>query len=533
MAFFEVKNLNFSYPASTKNAVNNISFKLERGEVLLICGTSGSGKTTLINCLSPDICPCGTFGGNVMIEDTDISKLSQIERVKKIGFVFQDPEAQIVSDKVWHEIAFPLESVRTDKSAMRSKVAEIAAYFNFEDMIDKSTHTLSGGQKQRLNIASALSHLPEVLVLDEPFSRLDPVACENIFNIINKINKELGTTVIISEHNLEKIIGFADKIAFLDNGNQEFFGNREDFIKYLYITNNTMVDALPVSAKIFKDNNKCFFSVADARAHLSENQRKYMVEKTTNNTVSVADAVVLKDVCFSYSKNEKEIINNLSLKIPKSLISAVIGPNGAGKSTLIKLISGEVKQISGKIKVSDKTARISVVPQDPKNLFSCDTIYKDIEYVANGKSKEEILNICNMCGIDSILNHHPYDISCGEMQKAALCMALVSSPDILLLDEPTKGIDAPSKLEIGKILKSLSGSGVTVVLVTHDIEFAAMFADTCSLIFNGEISSSCDIQTFMENSMFFTTDSVKITRNLYQRPAVLPKELRLSGEVYE
>ena len=510
MESYSIKNLTFTYPASTSNALEDIQLNIEKGEFITICGMSGSGKTTLLRQLKPDIAPHGNIQGEILFEGVPVNELSHRERSSKIGYIMQNPEAQAVTDKVWHEIAFGLESLGLSNSEITSRVAETAAFFGMQSILYKNVSELSGGQKQLLNLASVMAMQPSVLILDEPSSRLDPIAAASFAAELSRINKELGTTIIITEHNLENVFSISDRIIILDNGRIISDTSPKMTGEFLRNNKNTLVYSLPVPIQIYSQtdsNIDCPITIREGRDWLEKQNTNTNSVPQKNTELSKIPIINMKEVFFRYKKDDTDIIKGLSQTIYKGEIFAITGSNGAGKSTLLSLLGKVRTPYRGKI---DYEGRTSLLTQDPRLLFTKNTIYDSIKDVA--KNDSDITYIAELCDIVHILQKHPYDISGGEQQRAGLAMVLASTPDILLLDEPTKGIDAFSKKKLGTLLQSIAKSGITIIMVSHDTEFCAEYATRCSMLFDGKLVGTNFPQKFFSRNNFFTTAANRMAK---------------------
>ncbi len=535
MVSFEIKNLSFSYPLGEGKALDNINLKIEKGEFAVICGKSGCGKTTLLRHLKPAITPHGKREGEILFEGREINSLSQREAVSKIGYVMQSPENQIVTDKVWHELSFGLESLGEEPRRIRLKVAEMASFFGIQQWFNKGVEELSGGQKQLLNLASIMAMQPQVIILDEPTSQLDPIAAADFLAAVKKINSALGVTVIISEHRLEEVIPLADKVIVMDEG-RSFSCSPCEAYSVLKKMGNPMAEAMPAPVQIAAGisehgeikgcEEKLPLTVRDGRIFLSEYMKdKIPVEREAEEKLAsqnLPDAIKVHDLWFRYEKKGADIIKDLNFSVKKGTFHAVLGGNGAGKTTLLSLISGNLKAYRGKIAVGEKgdKLKIALLPQNPQTLFVKKTLLEDIEEGIDVKmSREEkektAREAAEQVHLQKLLSRHPYDLSGGEQQRAALAKVLLTKPDILLLDEPTKGLDCCFKKELAEIIKELNSQRVTVIAVSHDIEFCAEYADFCTLLFCGEAVSTAGAREFFTGNSFYTTAANRMSRFVF------------------
>lgn len=510
------KNLSFSYPLSGTKALDGINIEIGRGEFVVLCGKSGCGKTTLLRHLKNAVAPSGEKTGEIFIGGLPSDKLSPRDAAEKVGFVMQNPESQIVTDKVWHELAFGLENLGYDKGSIRRKTAEMASYFGMQSWYNQKVSELSGGRKQLLNLASVMAMNPEILLLDEPTSQLDPIAASNFISTVSKINRELGITVIMTEHRLEEAFAFADRVLVMDGGKiiadcspEELCARAEEFGEFVRLS-------LPSPVRIFSSlgEKSCPVTVNGAAKKLSEMFENPRYTRTDIPKKEKGETVLrVKNVSFRYSKNAQDVLVNLCMDVPEGAIYAVMGGNGAGKSTLLRLLAGISKPYAGKISFRNKGAKTAMLPQNVQLLFTKKTVLAEIEETG---SREKALDIAQRLGLSELLERHPYDVSGGEQQRVALAKLLLTQPDIILLDEPTKGMDSEFKSFFANLLKELCKEGRTVIMVSHDIEFCAGCADFCSVLFDGEISGESDANSFFAGNFFYTTAANRLSRHIFE-----------------
>lgn len=534
MAHFEIKDLSFSYAsAKGKLSLDKVSFDVNRGEYLVLCGKSGSGKTTLLKQLKPVLAPAGKRSGEILFNGMSIRELSERDQAAKIGYVMQNPDDQIVTDKVWHELAFGLESLGCDQKTMRARVAEMACYFGIQDWFHRDVANLSGGQKQLLNLASIMAMQPEVLILDEPTSQLDPIAASDFLNTVRKINLELGTTVIITEHRLEDIFPHADRAVVMDQGKVIANDMPRNIGQLLYEQKNPMFTAMPTPVRVFygaKGTGECPLTVREGRTWLSETFPDGVKTKTLHESKNPVEnnepALTMKELWFRYEKDSPDVMRGVSAEIPTGSLYAIVGGNGAGKSTTLKAICGINRPYRGKIKVFGKPVEkyksaelfnhcLTMLPQDPKSLFVKKSVREDLEEMNRDKSR--VQEIAELCQIVPLLDSHPYDLSGGEQQRAALAKVLLTEPRLLLLDEPTKGIDSFFKETFAGILAELKRKGITIVMVSHDVEFCARYADMVSMFFDGQILTTDTPRRFFGNNSFYTTAANRMSRHVFSQ----------------
>ncbi len=532
MAFIEIKNLSFQYNSRSVPALKNVSLDIDEGSFILITGRSGSGKSTLLKMLKSELNPAGKMTGTVTLYGTNVKDMAIAQSARAIGYVFQNPDNQIVTDKVFSELCFGLNNLGFSDDEIELKVAEMSEYFGINRWQTDDISSLSGGQKQILNIASVMLMQPQVLILDEPTSQLDPSAATELTGLIKRINSEFGVTVIMTQHRAEDVFSIADSIVIMDGG--EVVCNKKprelaDSAAYILAGHN-IPDFLPAPVRVFSGQNTGIqmpLTVSEAQKELkkliktggpaSKPARAFVREKEEKSDC----VITVKDVYFRYEKNSPDILKGLNLTVKKGEIFCIMGGNGAGKSTAFSVIAGLKKPYAGSVKILDKKTKdykngslydglLAGLPQNPYNLFIGDSLREDLALMSTDQAK--IDGVASLTGIGALLDFHPYDLSGGEAQKAAFAKVLLASPQIILLDEPTKGLDAGFKKEFGAILKKLAGSGTTILCATHDTDFAAEFSDKCCLFFDGRLTAAASPEDFFNNNYFYTTAANRIAR---------------------
>ncbi len=550
MESYKIENLTFTYPNRENEALRDICLSVNEGEFITLCGKSGCGKTTLLRLLKSALAPHGNLKGSIYFNGKLLRDINSKEQAAQIGFVMQNPDNQIVTDKVWHELAFGLESLGYSTPEIRTRVSEMASFFGIQAWFHKKVGELSGGHKQLLNLASIMVMQPSVLILDEPTGQLDPIAAREFLKTLEKINRELGTTVILSEHRLEDALPISDRVVVMDSGKIIADAEPKKVGEILKLLNHDMLAALPTPMRIYnavENNLECPLTVRDARSWLEKYSEKNLLnadlipkaEKANTQTKTVIE---IKDAWFRYEKNLPDVIKGLNVKINKGEFFAIVGGNGTGKTTALSLMSGLNTPYRGEVFVNGESISrvnnlykgvLGVLAQNPQCVFVKKTVYLDLlDIMSDTKlSKEEKENrikaMAALCQIDNLLESHPYDLSGGEQQRAALAKVLLMSPQILLLDEPTKGLDAHFKQVFADILYNLKQNGVTVVMVSHDIEFCAQYADRCAMFFDGNITSLGEPREFFGGKSFYTTCANRMARTRLPQ-AVLAEDIILA-----
>jgi len=577
MATFTIKNLTFTYPLKNTTVLKNIDLEIGYGQFITICGQSGSGKTTLLRNLKSALAPHGSRSGEILFYGRQLDSVDRREQSQRIGYVLQNPENQIVTDKVWHELAFGLESLGYDKKTIRLRVAEMASFFGIQNWFMKNVSDLSGGQKQILNLAAVMAMQPDVLILDEPTSQLDPIAAEAFLEMVLKINKEIGTTVIISEHRLEEVLSMADRVIVMDDGRIVANDTPENTGAILAARKHKMFMAMPAPLKIYAElyeqdvrrDLPCPVTVRDGRNWLTKLFENETIKTTALDAPPVLDrtgqepVISMKDVWFKYNKNDNDVIKDLSLEIFRGEMFCMLGGNGTGKTTTLKLISGIQNAYRGRMRLKgvdiEKYKKnelfsgiMAMLPQNPQSVFVKNTVRLDLMEMMEGRKDTAGMNytddavekmvseMAKLVEIEHLLDMHPYDLSGGEQQRAALAKVLLLEPEILLLDEPTKGMDNYFKKKLAGILKKLLDKGVTVVVVSHDIEFCGRYGDRCAMFFDGNIVTQGVPRTFFSGNSFYTTAANRMSRHIFENAvtsedvvALIRKNLDLPDPVEE
>lgn len=540
METYRIEGLGFTYPLKDKPALSNINLNIDSGEFITICGKSGSGKSTLIRQLKPVLTPHGEKTGRIYFLGSSLDKLDHRTESSKIGYVLQNPDNQIVTDKVWHELAFGLENLGYDNSTIRLRVAEMASFFGIHNWFHKKVSELSGGQKQILNLASIMAMQPSVLILDEPTSQLDPIAAVDFLETVKKINRELGITVIMTEHRLEEVIPMLDRIIVMDKGCIIADDIPRNVAQVLKDLGHTMFFSMTSAMQIYSGVDNILptpITVNEGRRwidNFSKNKitsTDFILEDEENTYMLNKKVISLKEVWFKYEKGLPDVVKDLSLEIKQGDFYCILGGNGTGKTTALSLISGINKPYRGKVIIENKS--IGILPQNPQNLFVKKTVKLDLyEALIDKKIKKEdkekkIEDMVRLVELGELLNMHPYDLSGGEQQRAALAKVLLREPEILLLDEPTKGLDNHFKEKLATILRKLNKEGVTIVIVSHDLEFCAKHGRTCAMFFDGNIISSNNTKDFFSGNNFYTTSANRIARHIYSKAVTIEDVIKL------
>jgi len=565
MAAIEVRNLSFEYPTAERKALDDVSFEVEQSEFVVLCGKSGCGKSTLLRHLKKNLVPYGEVSGKVLYNGQEMAELDDRINAAQIGFVQQNPDNQLVTDKVWHELAFGLESLGLDNQSIKRRVAEMASFFDIQTWFRKSVSELSGGQKQLLNLASVMVMQPKVLILDEPTSQLDPIAATEFLKTVYRINRELGTTVIISEHRLEELFTMADKVMVMDRGRIIACDEPWNIGQYLgggsAADRHPMFYGMPAVMKIYsaaraagvpgfmrKDKEFSPLTIREGRLwleqiaeahnvpevdssvlHDGQGTRRYKIKNNKEENRQSEEIITIKNLWFRYNKDSGDVLRGLNIGVNRGELFCLLGGNGVGKSTTLKAISGNVTAQSGSITVDGLKVkkdnfkelfhnRLAMLPQNPQALFTEITVEEELlealyfTKISDEEKSSRIEEMLDRMEITHLRKSHPYDLSGGEQQRLALGKILLLEPTILLLDEPTKGLDPFFKITLAGVLKKLTEAGVTIFMVSHDVEFCAEYADRCAMFFDGDIVSVGSPKEFFAGNSFYTTSANRIAR---------------------
>lgn len=529
-----LQDLRFTYPGGSAPILDGLSLDLYPGEFLVLCGPSGCGKSTLLRHLKPALAPHGTRSGALLFQGQPLEALSPRAQAQRIGFVHQDPESQLVTEKVWHELAFGLESLGFERAVIRRRTAETADFFGIQSWFHKPVWELSGGQKQLLNLAAVLTMGPDLLVLDEPTAQLDPIAAGELLSVLGRINRELGVTVLLTEHRLEEALPLAHRMAILEQGRLRFQGPPKEAGPALRGAGAEALGTLPAPMRVWAASDSpppCPVTVGEGREWLHRrNAETPLLPLPPEPEPPPLGETVLeaREVWFRYEAEAPDVVRGLSLGLHRGEFLALLGGNGAGKSTSLKLLAGLAVPDRGEVR---RLGRTLLLPQDPQTLFVKKTVRADLtaclDPLPQDQRTDQLAQVVRLCRLESLLDRHPYDLSGGERQRAALAQLLLLKPDVLLLDEPTKGLDASFKEALAGILETLLEQGTAVLMVSHDIEFCARHARRCALFFDGSIAAEDPPRAFFSGNHFYTTAANRMARALLPQ-AVTAEDLILA-----
>ena len=522
MECFKIQNLTFTYPEQEIPVLRNVDLSLYPGDFTVLAGPSGCGKSTLLRQLKTVLAPHGNKEGSILFHGTPLETVDERTQTAKIGFVLQDPDSQIVTDKVWHELAFGLESLGFENAAIRGRVAEMASFFGIQTWFHMEVTQLSGGQKQLLNLASIMVLQPEVLILDEPTSQLDPIAATDFLQTLGRINRELGTTILICEHRLEDVIPMANRLIILDLGEVIADETPAGAFGILRKKNHPMLHSMPTPMQIWSAvgfGGECPLTVSEGRNQLTDWAEEHTLIQTPhrpavepkNNPI-----LLLDEVWFRYEKDASDILKGVSMQAYPGELLCILGGNGTGKSTMLSILSGVREPYRGKL--TSHAKKTAALPQNPQMLLVKKNVREELLSAFPGKKLHEaadkIGEMAALCRLEGLLDRHPYDLSGGEQQLLALARVLAQKPRLLLMDEPTKGLDADARHRLCGLLQTLKAQGMTLLIVTHDVTFAALCADRCAMLFRGQVVSEGKPKAFFAENLFYTTPVSRMTRGL-------------------
>ncbi|WP_256760382.1 ABC transporter ATP-binding protein [Cohnella sp. WQ 127256] len=553
MAHYELQKVTFTYPEESMPALRDLSLAIKHGEFVVLCGPSGSGKSTLLRLLKREVSPGGTISGEILLGQVPLQEWPAKELAAHVGLVMQNPDNQLVVDTVEHELAFGMENFGLERGAMRRRMAEMAGFFGLEPFLDRKTDELSGGQKQTVNLAAVLMLQPRVLLLDEPLAQLDPLAARELLGMIKRLNDEWGITVIMSEHRTDDLLPLADRVVRMEQGKIAYNGDSRNFVLEAWgrsdeacalpsITRWALEQAPPPShfaedepPLTVKETrrwlDRASESLTDVRntsassEDSAEQKASHLAPSAASRVASTVNAKSIKPLLaanglfYAYDKYSPIVLKGLEWQIRRGDWTVLFGGNGSGKSTLLQLLAGLRLPQRGSVqwegtpfaKMSSKQ-RYSVIgylAQNPVLHYAHDSLLEDLRQAATRAGahdpEQEARNMAERFGIAHLLSRHPHDMSGGEQQLGALALTLLSKPELLLLDEPTKGLDPMTKLILGKHLQHIHKQGTTLLMATHDVEFAAAYANRCSLLFHGEIVADGEPESFFQGNLFYAT----------------------------
>ena len=524
----EVRGLRFAYPGAEVPVFDGLDWSVPQGAFALLVGGTGSGKSTLLSLLKPEISPTGECSGELRVLGESVADMNVRASAERVGYVFQDPENQIVCETVWHEMAFGLENLGMSRDEMRRRVAETSYFFGLEDWLHRDTDTLSGGRKQLLSLAAVLALRPRVLLLDEPTSQLDPVAEKNFLHALFRVNRELGCTVVVATHQPRPMLEYATCAYRIEGGRVDevadiaSLGHREELFS----------GEVPGWGASRRAKNGVFSSVSGQLGFLDPHRGASDAEKGLKSDklakfeaqilpqgdsgvpsrtggcrilpkMHAGSATTLAGSWFRYDRASGWVLRGLDAAFSAGAVHAVVGGNGCGKSTMLSVLAKTVKLQRGHMERG--TASAALLPQNPKALLVAETVRDELMEWASTCGYDEAVarERAASLGLSGLDGRHPYDLSGGQRQLLALAKLLLIGPELLLLDEPTKGLDLASRRIIARALRDHAKAGGTVIMATHDLDFAEQVADDIAMMFDGEIACMEPPADFFANNVFY------------------------------
>lgn len=465
MPAIEVRNLSFAYPGADAAVLERLDWSVPQGAFALLVGGTGSGKSTLLSLLKPEIAPAGERTGELLVLGENVADMDVRASAERVGYVFQDPENQIVCETVWHEMAFGLENLGVSRGEMRRRIAETSYFFGLEDWLHRDTDTLSGGRKQLLTLAAVLALRPRVLLLDEPTSQLDPVAEKNFLHALFRVNRELGCTVVVATHQPRSMLNYATCAYRIEGGRVR--------------------DVVDLASLGSREGLLDLDSCRPAQG------------------AATGAAAAIREGWFRYDRTGGWVLRGLDVTFSSGAVHAVVGGNGCGKSTMLSVLAKTAKLQRGRMVRG--TASAALLPQNPKALLVAETVRDELMEWASACGYDEAAaqEQTARLGLAGLEMRHPYDLSGGQRQLLALAKLLLIGPELLLLDEPTKGLDLASRCIIARALREHAQAGGTVVIATHDLDFAEQVSDDVAMMFDGEIACMESPADFFSDNVFY------------------------------
>lgn len=514
----QLENVSYTYPGVDQPILKNVNLTIREGELTLVTGASGSGKSTLLRCLN-GLTPHfsgGTLQGAIRVAGLDPVQASPQVMCRRVGFVFQDPETQFVVDRVEDEIAFALENAALPRKEMQVRVKQALEWLHLLPLRQRRLETLSGGERQRVAIASALVFQPRILVLDEPTSQLDPQSAEDVLQVLERLKRDLGLTIVLAEHRLERILPFTDRLVYLPGDQAEIVqGEPRQVLECIPLRPPLAELAVAMGWKPIP------LTIEEARAFIApttppENTRTPTTRKpiTAFSSIETSPAKhlapsrnrpYLRASNISVHYGSYQALRNVSLEVRPGEILALMGANGAGKSTLLRTMIGLIAPTGGQVWLEDQSItamdtsevcrRVGFLPQDPNALLFADTVLDELKITLRNhgltQTDAQLVEFLEQIGLSSKSAAYPRDLSSGERQRVALGAITVTRPGALLLDEPTRGLDYQTKISLARLLEQFRKNDMAILVVTHDVELAAAIADRVAILEEGRIAI-CD-----------------------------------------
>ncbi len=520
----QLRSVTYTYPNRESPALDAVDLVVEAGEFVVVTGPSGSGKSTAlrtINGLVPHFSG-GAISGEVLVNDLQVIQDGPQVISRHVGFVSQNPEAQTILEKVEPEIAFALENAAVPWLEMHERVEEAMARLGLTSLRSRAITTLSGGERQRVAIASALALRPKILVLDEPTSQLDPKSAAEVLHILRDLNRDLGLTIVLAEHRLERVLPYADTMAYFENGRVLAHDTVRRTLAYISqppplvdLARRQNWDPVPLTL----DEAQKLIPAQATRPAEQQNPDK----GGPSSPLDLADPILqTRGLTFSYT-NHVLALDKVDLALHRGEVLAIMGQNGSGKSTLLRCIIGLLDPSAGDVLLNGESVlehdtvalarRIAYLPQYPDDLLYAETVHQELEITLDNHeivSEERIEAALDDLGLAGLEEAYPRDLSTGQRQRVALGAITVSQPEILLLDEPTRGQDGQIKQQLVSIWKRWKDSGMGLIVVTHDVELAVQLADRVLILAEGKIEAYGSLVEVLSSSATFAPEIARL-----------------------
>ncbi|HEY8446115.1 MAG TPA: ATP-binding cassette domain-containing protein [Thermomicrobiales bacterium] len=513
----ELREVRFRYPRQTEPVLRGVDWLIPEGAFVLVAGPSGSGKSTLLRCLN-GLVPHfsgGVFGGSAIVHGLDTRHYGPRALSRTVGFVFQEPEAQLVTTRVEDELAFGMEQLGIPPALMRKRVEEVLDLLGIAALRHREVATLSGGERQRVAVAAALTLQPRLLVLDEPTSQLDPWGAEDVLTALTRLNDDLGLTIVLAEHRLERVLGFADRLRLVRADAETVEGDPREIMA---VCDPSMA---PPVVRLGR-------ALAWEPLPLTVKEGRRLALASTAPRMPGPDSpsaggppvVELRGVSAGYGA--RIVLRDITLEVRPGELVALMGRNGSGKTTLLRSIIGFHRPASGSITVAgrdiasldpaDIARDVGYLPQRPASLLFAERVRDELAFTLRHRRRTRFDPdaLLEDLGLTALADRHPRDLSAGEQERVALAAVLAGAPPVLLLDEPTRGMDALRKAALGQLLRRLRDEGTAVLMATHDVELVAGLATRVVLLGEGEIIADGPPREVLAGSLTFATQVNKL-----------------------